>query len=170
MPTRLACAAALATCLAGPAWASGPDYILFGGGATDFIRQERLAGDVRVEYRSGLSLIPFFENYVQVKPFVGGELSTLGAGWGGVGILLDRTGFFLSPSFAPGAYGQGHGKKLGSVVEFRSQAEGGYMFDDGKRISLAISHISNAGLTKHNPGTEALTINFQIPLGNLFGR
>ena len=109
-----------------------------------------------------------------MKPFVAGELSTLGAGWGGAGILLDipigKTGLFLSPSFAPGAYGQGHGKKLGSTVEFRSQFEGGYMFDDGKRISLAISHISNAGLTKHNPGTEALTINFQIPIGPLFGR
>lgn len=172
----LVCAALAAWGLAGtgPARASGPDYLVLGGGATDFIRQQALAGDFRFEYRSGLSLIPFFENYVQVKPWVGGELSTLGAGWGGGGILLDipigRTGFFLSPSFGAGAYGQGHGKKLGSAVEFRSQAEGGYQFEDGKRVSLAFSHTSNAGLTKHNPGTEALVVNIQFPVGRLFGR
>lgn len=169
------CLAGIAlTWMAGPARAAGPDYIVVGGGATDFIRQQKLAGDVRFEYRSGLSLIPFYDTYVQVKPFVAGELSTLGAGWGGVGILLDipigRTPFFLSPSFGVGAYGEGHGKKLGSTVEFRSQFEGGYQFEDGKRVSLAFSHISNAGLTRHNPGTEALTINLQLPIGSLFGR
>ena len=175
----LACAAVLlpfVPVLSGssPARASGPDYILLGAGATDFIRQDPLAGDFRFEYRSGLSLLPFFEQYVQVKPWVGGELSTRGAGWGGVGILLDiplgSTPFFLSPSFGVGAYGRGHGKNLGSNVEFRSQFEGGYRFDDGKRVSLALSHISNAGLTRHNPGTEALVVNVQFPIGNLFGR
>ena len=167
--------AGLAACvLSGPARAAGPDYLVLGAGATDFIRQEPLAGDFRAEYRSSLSLVPYFERYVQVKPWVGGELSTRGAGWGGVGILLDiplgSTPFFLSPSFGVGAYGRGHGKNLGSTVEFRSQFEGGYQFTDGKRISLAISHISNAGITRHNPGTEALVFNVQLPIGFLLPR
>ena len=68
-----------------------------------------------------------------------------------------------------GAYGKGHGKNLGSTVEFRSQFEGGYQFADGKRVSVAFSHISNAGLTKHNPGTEALVFDVQLPIANLFG-
>ena len=157
-----------------PARASGPSYILLGGGKTDFVSRDHPAGDFRIEYRSGLSLVPFYETYVQVRPFVAGELSTLGAGWVGAGILFDiplgRTGLFLSPSFAPGAYGQGHGKKLGATVEFRSQVEGGYQFGGGERVSLAVSHTSNAGLTKENPGTEAFTVNVQIPIGPLFGR
>ena len=167
----LACAALL---LPGAALASGPDYILLGGGATDVFSQQPLAGDVRAEYRSSLSLVPFFEQYVQVHPWAGGELSTKGAAWGGGGILLDipigTTPFFLSPSFGVGAYGRGHGKNLGSVAEFRSQFEGGYRFGDGKRVSLALSHISNAGITRHNPGTEAVVVNIQLPVGNLFGR
>lgn len=170
----LVCASIAALCLAGPARAAGPDYILVGAGATDFIRQDPLAGDFRAEYRSGYSLLPYFEQYVQVKPWAGGELSTKGAGWGGVGILLDiplgSTPFFLSPSFGVGAYGRGHGKDLGSTVEFRSQFEGGYQFGDGKRVSVAFSHISNAGLTRHNPGTEAIVANLQFPLPPLLGR
>ena len=170
----LACAALLLPSLSGPARASGPDYILLGAGATDFIRQQPLAGDFRAEYRSSLSLVPFYEQYVQVHPWVGGELSTWGAAWGGVGILLDipigSTPFFLSPSFGVGAYGRNHGKNLGSVAEFRSEFEGGYKFSDGKRVSIAFSHISNAGLTRRNPGTEALVFDVQLPIGNLFGR
>ena len=158
--------------MATPAWAAGPDYIVLGAGATDVLTQRPLAGEFRLEYRSGLSLLPFYEQYVQVKPFVGGQLTTKGAEWGGAGILLDIPigSFVVSPSFGVGAYGRGHGKNLGSVVEFRSQFEAGYMFHDGSRITAAFDHISNAGITRHNPGTEELTINYQLPVGNLFGR
>ena len=157
--------------LSTPAFASGPDYIVLGAGATDVIRQERTAGEFRAEYRSGLSLLPYYEQYVQVKPWIGGQLTTRGSGWGGVGILLDIPlgSFVVSPSFGVGAYNQAHGKKLGSVAEFRSQFEAGYMFPNGTRLTAAFDHISNAGLTKHNPGTEEFTINYQLPVGNLFG-
>lgn len=169
----LCCAVLASVASAGSAAAAGPDYLVFGAGATDIIRQERTAGDLRFEYRSGLSLLPFFEQYVQVKPWIGGELATRGSAWGGGGILLDipiAGGFVVSPSFGVGAYGRSHGKNLGSVVEFRSQFEAGYMFQDGTRITAAFSHTSNAGITRHNPGTEAVTINYALPIGSLFGR
>ncbi len=158
---------------AAPALAADPSLVSLGLGGTDILNQEaRAAVDFRVEYRSGISLLPFFEQYFKVKPLVALETTSRQSVFGGAGILIDiplGRHFVLSPSFVPGLYGQGNGKKLGSYVEFRSTFEGGYVFDDGTRLTAAFGHTSNAGITRHNPGTEAFTINYQIPLYRLIG-
>ncbi len=47
--------------------------------------------------------------------------------------------------------GRGTARKLGSVVEFRSTFEAGYVFDDQSRLVASFSHTSNAGLTGATP-------------------
>ena len=53
-------------------------------------------------------------------------------------------------------------------VEFRSQVELGYQFENQSRLSLAFSHISNAELGDDNPGTEVLNLYYHLPLDLLF--
>ena len=94
-----------------------------------------------------------------------------GAIYGLGGILMDV--FFgrrlvLTPSFGAGAYFDGDGKDLGSVIEFRSQVELAYRFNDRSRLGVAISHISNASIGSDNPGTEIVTIYYSIPFEKVF--
>lgn len=142
-----------------------PDFLTLGAGWYDF-NDNMDAVDFRVEYRSDLKLLGF------IKPWAGLEFTSDRAAYGVVGIHTDI--FFgrrivLTPSWGVGAYADGDGKDLGHTVEFRSQIEIGYRFDDWSRLSLAVSHISNASLGDNNPGTEIATIYYHIPIRNLTG-
>jgi lipid A 3-O-deacylase len=122
--------------------------------------------DLRAEYRGS----PFF--YV-FKPLVGFEVT--GDGGGGVfagvaGDWLIHDHFTFTPSFAVGAWGSGDGKDMGSVIEFRSQVEVGYKFDNGWRVSAAYSHISNAEISNTNPGAEIGTFYLHIPADKVLPR
>jgi hypothetical protein len=59
---------------------------------------------------------------------------------------------------------------LGSAVEFRSMAELGWRFDNEMRFTGEISHISNAGLTSHNPGAEMVGAYLHVPTSLIFGK
>lgn len=141
-----------------------PAVISGGVGWYDFNLSDDEAVDFRLEYRHG-------EDFLFLKPWGGVEVTTDGSVWGGVGVLLDVTFFdsvVLTGSFAPGLWAEGDGKDLGHVVEFRSQVELGYQFENQSRLSLAFSHISNAELDDTNPGTEVLNLYYHVPLDVLF--
>lgn|SRR5512138_3677246 len=141
-----------------------PAVISLGAGWYDFKLQDDEAVDFRLEYRHG-------EDFLWLKPWGGLEVTSDGAVWGGVGVLIDITFFdavVLTGSFAPGLYEDGNGKDLGHTVEFRSQVELGYQFENRSRLSVAFSHISNASLDDHNPGVEVLNLYYHIPLELLF--
>ncbi len=165
---------AAALLIAGEARAADPALVSLGAGATDLLNHApRLAADLRLEYRSGLSLLPLFEEWVMIKPWAGVETTTRLSIWGGGGIYADiplGRHFVLSPSFGIGAYGQGNGKKLGSPLPFRSTFEAGYVFDDRSRVVAAFSHTSNGGAARHNPGTEAFVVSYQVPVAWLFAQ
>jgi len=141
-----------------------PAVISAGAGWYDFFHQENQAADFRLEYRHG-------DDFLFLKPWAGLEVTSDSAIWGGVGVLVDITFFdaiVVTGSFAPGLYEDGNGKDLGHTVEFRSQVELGYQFENQSRLSLAVSHISNARLGDDNPGTELLTLYYHLPLDALF--
>lgn len=141
-----------------------PAVISGGVGWYDFNLSDDEAVDFRLEYRHG-------EDFLFLKPWGGVEVTTDGSVWGGVGVLLDVTFFdnvVLTGSFAPGLWSEGDGKDLGHVVEFRSQVELGYQFENQSRLSVAFSHISNAELDDTNPGTEVLNLYYHVPLDVLF--
>lgn len=154
-------AIALATAIMAPsASAQEPSFLSVGVGWYD-INDDQDAVDLRVEYRSKAKFLGF------VKPWVGVEITSDAAAYGVAGILSDI--FFgrrivLTPSFGVGVYADGNGKDLGSAIEFRSQLELGYRFDNRSRMSLAFGHISNAHLTDQNPGSEILTVYYHLPL------
>jgi hypothetical protein len=124
--------------------------------------------DFRGEYRFGYSLI---KPYANLKPFVGVQVTSDGALYGATGLMLDIPlgPLIFTTSFGPGLYYRGNGKDLGSVIEFRTQFELGYGFENQSRISLAISHISNANISSTNPGADNITLYYHIPASWLFG-
>ena len=147
-----------------PALADDPDFISFSGGAFDLGKDET-AAEGRLEYRSDLRLWIF-------KPFAGVMATSDGGVYCYAGVLVDM--FFgrrwvSTLSFAPGYYEKGDGKDLGYDLEFRSQLEIAYRFDDRSRLGLSISHMSNASLGDKNPGTESLMATYAVPVQNLFG-
>lgn len=137
-----------------------PSFISAGVGWYDF-NDDMDAIDLRLEYRSKAKFLGF------VKPWLGVEVTSDIAAYGVAGVLSDfyfGRRWVLTPSFGIGVYADGDGKDLGSAIEFRSQIEFGYRFDDRSRVSLAVGHISNAHLTEQNPGTEIATIYYHFPL------
>jgi len=152
--------------LAVPAWAeeSEPALLALGLGYYDIHQQDETAADLRLEFRADLALWIF-------RPWLGVEVTSDGAVYGLGGFLADiplGPRLRLTPSLGAGAYYNGDGKDLGHAVQFRSQIELGYRFQDGQRLALAFSHISNASLSSQNPGTEILTLYYMVPLDLLF--
>ena len=133
--------------------------VSLGAGYCDFNRRKDTAADFRLEYRHGEKLWLF-------KPWAGLELTADGAVYGLAGLLVDvyfGRRLVVTPSFGAGLYHNGNGKDLGNQVEFRSQVELAWRFNDQSRLSIAISHISNAGIANRNPGAELLNVYYSIP-------
>ncbi len=153
-----------------------PDTISFGTGWFEIFKHTtyRDDADIRLEYRWGVSLLSaasdFFaplDPYFQVRPFVGAEGTPRGNSYGFGGLIFDFLlipHLVISPSIGVGIYARGGGKNLGSQVEFRSTGEMGWRFDNGLRITAYVSHISNAELTKRNPGAEMMGGYVHLPL------
>lgn len=142
--------------------ADDPAYITVGAGLYDFNGRDDEGGEFRLEYRSDYELGP-------LKPFAALAGTTTGSTFIGVGLLMDihmGDHFVLTPSLAPHYYNAGSDtdKDLGHEIEFRSQLEFAYQFDDNSRLGLSVSHYSNAGLGTNNPGSETLMLNFSIPI------
>ena len=76
--------------------------------------------------------------------------------------LNDR--WILIPSFGVGSFDDSEEVKLGNELEFRSGIEIAYQFRNKMRAGVALFHLSNAGISSHNPGTEALVFSFCIPI------
>lgn len=164
-PTVILAAAGIALFLGAPARADDPDFITIAGGWFDMNRQKNDAGEFRLEYRSDRKFWIF-------KPFGGVMGTTDQASYVYAGVLIDvflGRRWVVTPSFAPGWYRRGDGLDLGYPLEFRSQLEVAYRFDNRSRLGVSFSHMSNASIGDKNPGTESLMLNYSIPLGAITG-
>lgn len=159
------------------AWAaSTPDLVSLGVGRYDSIEfnpsadtPRHMSLDMRLEYRFGYSLLPLVEPYAWIHPWAGVEANVDGMMYGAAGFLADipLDPVILTPSFGVGAYRDGGSKYLGSVVEFRSMIEVGYQLDNGMRLSGFLSHTSNGGITRKNPGVNTAGLYLHIPVSFL---
>jgi lipid A 3-O-deacylase len=123
---------------------------------TNAARRAQLQG----EYRFGDAL------WI-LAPFVGLMGTSAGAFYGYAGFGFDvnfGANWVLNPTIAGGYWYRGNGLNLGPWWEFRSGAELDYRFANRSRLGVAFYHISNAGLTKQNPGEEALLLVYTVPL------
>jgi len=147
---------------------TGPDLLSLGIGFFDMVQSDPggNAGDFRLEYRFADNLVPYLDDWMAVRPWVGTEVTTDGGLYGAGGLLFDIPvgAFTFTPGFGAGLYHNGGGKDLGSALEFRSTAELSYRFQNESRLSVAFGHISNTGaFSEQNPGAEILTLYFHFP-------
>jgi hypothetical protein len=136
-----------------------PNYLVVTSGVGELLGSHKLAvfGE---EYR-------FKENYRGLHPYLLGVKGKDGASYFGAGILYN---FAISPrwrltaSSGPGYYDRTRGPKdLGSTIEFYSNLEVSTKVWHGNRLGLSFGHISNGGLSNHNPGSETLRITYAVP-------
>jgi lipid A 3-O-deacylase len=160
---------AVATIVAGllitpSAKADDPDFLTVSAGWFDLNRQKDQGAEFRLEYRSDYKLWNF-------KPFATLSAVSNGMTFLGAGILMDvylGRRWVVTPSFAPTWWrGKTSDLDLGHAIEFRSQLEVAYRFDDRSRLGLSFSHSSNAGIGDSNPGTESLMLNYSVPFGKI---
>lgn len=157
----LAAALAAMAFIAGPAQADDPKFLALSAGYYD-INDDHDAFEGRIEYRHDKKFWIF-------KPFAGVMATSDEAVHGYAGVLVDiyfGRRWVLTPSFAPGLYRDGDGKDLGGTIQFRSQLEFSYRFDNRSRLGISVNHISNASIYDSNPGTESVAITYAIPLGH----
>ena len=144
----------------GPAAAQDPAFLTVGAGVFDF-NDDESTGAVSGEYL-------FSDRLWMLQPLAGVMVTFDGGvyAYGGFGLdLFFGRRWVVTPSLAAGLYGEGGGKDLGSVVEFRSGVQIAYRFDDRARLGVLFHHISNAGIDDRNPGANTLMLTYSIPLG-----
>jgi lipid A 3-O-deacylase len=136
----------------------------FGAGAFDVTpsnhSDSKTAAEFRGEYRFG-------DMFWAIAPFVGVQGTSDGAfyGYGGFGFDVNFSpNLVLTPNFAAGYFAPGSGTRLGYPLEFRSGAELAWRFADMSRLGIAVHHMSNAGLGKHNPGEQEILLMYSFPL------
>ncbi|MCD8570110.1 MAG: acyloxyacyl hydrolase [Alphaproteobacteria bacterium] len=159
---------ALATVISTPALAQDSTaYYSAGVGYYDVISPDDSAADFRLEYRSDYDFLAD-----DLHPWVGLEFTSDASVWAGFGFLYDwniAPDFYLTPSVGAGYYAKGSSDKdLDYALEFRSQLEGAYQFEDKSRLGLAFGHISNASLGDKNPGVEILNLYYHVPTDSFF--
>lgn len=134
------------------------------------------AFDFRYERRFDYTLIdigPESENFFNLKPFAGIEVTSESASYILAGVYLEdnlgslflgeKSRYTFTPSFGAGYYNDGDGKKLGNNLEFRTTFEVSYKLENENRLGFSFGHISNANLGDKNPGVEILGISYQVP-------
>jgi hypothetical protein len=164
-PVMVLTAAAVLLFAGKPASADDPDFLTLSAGWFDMNRQKNDAIEGRLEYRSDYKLWIF-------KPFGGVMGTDDGATYVYAGVLIDvflGRRWVVTPSFAPGWYRRGGGLDLGHALEFRSQLEVAYRFDNRSRLGVSFGHMSNASIGDKNPGAESLMLNYSIPIGSITG-
>lgn len=137
-----------------------PNLLNIGTGIYDIIHDPHHAL-LQLEYRS------FFKKFHYIRPLVGimgTEKASVYVYGGFAGDIFLCKSLVLTPSLAAGIYFKGKGKNLHFPLEFRSSMELAYIFKNQSRFGAQFYHISNASLGRRNPGTEALTVFYSIPL------
>jgi lipid A 3-O-deacylase len=136
-----------------------PGLLALGIGAFDFDHRQP-AAEFRGEWR-------FSQGLWLIKPLLGAFVTSRGSFYGYFGLRADiilAEHYVIMPVAAFGYYDKGNGKDLGSHAEFKTGVEFAYRFDNAMRLGLAFDHISNAGITQKNPGTENLLVVLSLPL------
>ena len=97
-----------------------------------------------------------------ISPITGFMLTENNAAYAYTGIQVQyKVGKLnIVPSFTPGLYGEGNGKDLGHVLEFKSEIQLSLDLFSNSELGFSYNHISNASLGDKNPGANSYMFNF----------
>jgi len=135
-------------------------YFAVSAALFDALQFDEEAFEARFEYR-------LYKPDWDVDPFMGIMANSDGAYHIYIGLMYDfeiTDKIILTPSFAPGYYSSGMSKDLNIGLQFRSQIEVAYIFNNSSRIGISFNHVSNASLGDANPGTESLAVTYMFPI------
>jgi hypothetical protein len=148
-----------AVAFGGAARADQTDQLTVGIGSWETLRANDRKPEVDLDYRSGLEL------WI-LRPHVGVLAAGDGDYYAYGGFLADfhvLGPIVLTLNSAIGGYGGG-GYNLGSHFEFRNGAELAYEFANKWKLGAGFYHISNAGITRENGGSESALLQITAPL------
>ena len=136
--------------------------IIFGAGYADYSNSD---GDDQAIFSLEYQHRPFHEA-TRFSATWGGALSVdtdgdthIGAGLIGVYSFADR--WFIEGSVMPGYYSEGSDQNdLGGSFQIRSLLGLGYTLESGNKLSVAITHKSNASTQDDNPGVNSLLLRY----------
>jgi hypothetical protein len=134
--------------------------LVVSAGTWETLRGPFRTEEVDVDYRFGTDLI------WKIRPHVGLLAAGDGDyyGYGGFVADIDLTNHLvLTLNTAIGGYGGG-GYNLGSHFEFRNGVELAYRFSNDWRVGFGFYHISNAGITRENGGSESALVTISAPM------
>lgn len=157
--------AALAALLAtAPAAHAGEEsYITFGAGIFEVLDDTHDSTEFRLEYRAS-------NFWKSLYPSIGLMYNTDDAVYGVFSLNYDvylHENVVLTPYTGVGVYEESDSKNLGGPIEFRSGLEVAYQADNGARVGVNFSHMSNAGIYEKNPGQESLVLNVSVPTARI---
>jgi|ETNmetMinimDraft_35_1059890.scaffolds.fasta_scaffold81314_2 hypothetical protein len=97
-----------------------------------------------------------------LSPITGGFVTENAALYAYTGIEwnFDLGPINFTPSFAPGLYGEGDGKDLGHILEFKSEVQASFNLSENSQLGMSYNHISNASLGDKNPGANSYMFNY----------
>ena len=97
-----------------------------------------------------------------LSPITGGFLTENSAlyAYTGVEWNFDLGPINFTPSFAPGLYGEGDGRDLGHILEFKSEVQASINFSKNSSLGMSYNHLSNASLGDKNPVANSYMFNF----------
>ena len=98
----------------------------------------------------------------RMSPITGGFITSKNAFYLYTGVQAEYEigSFNFTPSFAPGYYGKGNGKDLGSVIEFKTEVQVSFDLSESSHLGMSYNHISNASIGAKNPGANSYMFNF----------
>jgi hypothetical protein len=134
--------------------------------------QESTVSDLQSKIRIGSSLLPGEEEHVSIRPWIGfGATSVDGTVQSMGGLLMDVPvgDFVFTPSIGASMLPSA-ARENGNTVQFRSQLELGYEFDDQSRFSLAYSRVSAGRIISGDGGSnKVIGLYYRMPFSALAG-
>lgn len=139
---------------------------------------ETTVSDLHNKVRIGSSLLPKLEPFADVRPWVSMSPPAVDGSLHGMGgILIDvplGSSFVFTPSVGAGTLPRPArtAREPGAAVEFRSQLELGYEFENKSRFSLGYSRIDTTGSPADSGGSANNVFGFyyRLPFGALAGQ
>jgi hypothetical protein len=137
-----------------------PGYFVISGGLYSCLDLWASTGFVNLQVQPACKFWVLRPQVGFLASFSGSYMIYAGLTWPAMPVkwLVIQTGA------AMGYYESGEGVNLAYPLEFRLSLSILYKFRNSAQLGLEIAHISNADLGPPNPGTESVSVIYQIPI------
>ncbi|HEY0837832.1 MAG TPA: hypothetical protein VGE72_28205 [Azospirillum sp.] len=132
---------------------------------------DRLQDLHQQKFRLGGSLLPWLEPYATLKPWIGNVPAADGTVRGAGGVLVDVPlgSFVFTPSVGAGYFTPAP-RDGNATVQYRSQIELGYQFENQSRVTLGYSRTMSGSGGESRTDSNVVGFTYRLPFGALLGQ